>query len=102
GANPSTDASAARHFNRSARRLWVPPDALRVAVATLQNHETPHRPLERNHPLAMRDVKLAVTPGPAFRPVSVNRAARTTWATASPMSAVDDAFLSIVRANSAL
>ena len=99
GANPHTDARAARNFNRSARRLWVPLDALRTASATLQNHDTQRRPRERDHPLAARHVTLAAKPAPAFRAVPGDRADRATWTTASPMSAVDNAFLGIVRAN---
>src|SRR5262249_56466543 len=52
GANPHTDATAARHFNTSARRLWVPPDELRAAAAALQHHDVSGRPPERDHPLA--------------------------------------------------
>ncbi len=40
GANPNTDATAARRFNTSARRLWVAPDELAAAGGVLQNHRS--------------------------------------------------------------
>ncbi|HLZ09366.1 MAG TPA: hypothetical protein VKT80_12300 [Chloroflexota bacterium] len=35
GGNPATDLTAARRFNEVARKLWVPPDELRQAMALL-------------------------------------------------------------------
>ena len=102
GANPHTDTQAARHFNRSARRLWVPPDELDAATAALRTHTRQGRALERDHALATRDVSLAQMPAPAFREVADDRADRTRWTTASPMTAVDEAFLALVRANPGL
>jgi phosphoketolase len=102
GANPYTDDRAARNFRASARKLWIPPDALHEAIATLRTHERDGRPRERDHPLATRDVRLTGTPAPAFRTVPDDRRARETWMTASPMTALDEAFLAIVRANPAL
>jgi phosphoketolase len=102
GANPHTDARAARNFNRSAAKLHVAPDELRAAAATLQNHASQGRPRERDHALATRDVKLAAAPPPAFRPVASDRADRARWTTASPMTEVDTAFLTLARANPAL
>jgi phosphoketolase len=99
GANPHTDPRAARNFNRSARALWVPPHDLRAAAAALQTHDRQGRPRERDHALATRDVKLAHAPPPAFRAVPPDRADRSTWTTASPMSAIDETFLALVHAN---
>lgn len=98
-ANPRTDARAAARFNAGARRLWVPPDELRVAIERLQQHAVAGRGRERDHPLAHRDVSLREVP-PPFRAVDAGRRADpATWATASPMSAVDALFSAIVRAN---
>jgi phosphoketolase len=98
GANPHEDPEAAAHFNESARRLWVPVDELRAATATLTRHEASVRPRERDHPLATRDVR-ATIPEPTFRPVADDRSDRARWTRTSPMTAVDDGFLAIVRAN---
>lgn len=95
GGNPHEDAASARHFNRSARRLWVAPDELRAATAAMQNHETTRRPRERDHPLVRREVPLATVPEPAFKPVG-ERERRTT---SLPMAAVDDGFVAVVSAN---
>jgi len=102
GANPHTDARAARNFNRSARKLWVASEELREAMRTLQNHAHQGRPRERDHALATRDVKLAEAPPPVFRPVAQDRADRAQWTRASPMTAVDDGFLALARANPGL
>jgi phosphoketolase len=98
GANPHTDADAAAHFNASASRLRVAADDLRASTAVFQRHDVTGRPRERDHPLAVRDVR-AATPAPAFRDVPADRRDRARWTHASPMSAVDAGFLATVRAN---
>jgi phosphoketolase len=77
-------------------------DELRTAAATLTTHERDGRPRERDHPLATRDVKLAEVPPLAFRPVPPERADRAAWTPASPMAALDGAFVALVRANAGL
>src|SRR5438552_1575111 len=67
GANPHTDAAAARRFNQSARKLWVAPDELRAAATTFQHHARSGRPRERDHPLATRDVGLQTSPDAVLR-----------------------------------
>jgi phosphoketolase len=99
GANPRTDTTAARTFRRSAAKLRMPPDELRAAAATLRTHARDGRPRERDHALATRDVTLAQRPAPAWRPVPAERGDRTRWTRASPMSAIDETFLALVRAN---
>jgi phosphoketolase len=99
GANPRTDARAARDFRRSARRLRVPPEEIRAAAMALSTHARQRRPRERDHALATRDVTLSEAPAPAFRPVPDDRADRAAWTVASPMTAVDAAFVALVRAN---
>jgi phosphoketolase len=99
-ANPSTDPEAAARFNRGARRLWVPPEELRTALATLQHHETAGRPRERDHALAQRDVALRAVPPLPSRPVLEDARLRPeAWTRASPMTAVDTMFAALVRAN---
>lgn len=87
--NPSIDAASRGLFNDAAARLFVAPDALRAAVAALATHAAQRRPLERDHPLAVRHVALPSIPPP-------------TWADlqpGSPMAALDRHFSAIVQAN---
>jgi phosphoketolase len=99
--DPHTDRAAARHFNTSARRLWVPALELQDAASRLQHHERSERPRERDHALATRQVPLAEAPEPAYRPVppAEHRPDRPPGARTSPMTAVDAGFLATVRAN---
>ncbi|MDY6908094.1 MAG: xylulose 5-phosphate 3-epimerase [Chloroflexota bacterium] len=97
--NPHTDVTAARHFNESARRLWVPLPELKKAVDKLQQHQASGRPREREHPLAHREVQLGKVPRPASRKVPRDRRDPSTWTRFSPMYAVDAMFLATVQAN---
>ena len=99
GANPHTDAAAARRFNQSARKLWVAPDELRAAATRFQHHARSGRPRERDHPLATRDVGLQTSPDPVLREPAKGRAEGSYGVPASPMAAVDAGFLATVRAN---
>ena len=96
GANPHQDKTAARRFNDAVRKLYVAPDELTAAIERFQRHEASGRPRERDHALARRDVTLRERPAPAFRAVVPTARGKTT---ASPMTAVDETFASIVRAN---
>ncbi|HXH22414.1 MAG TPA: xylulose 5-phosphate 3-epimerase [Dehalococcoidia bacterium] len=99
GANPSRDASARANFNESAHRLWVAPGELTEAAARLRNHAASGRPAERDHPLAVREVKLRELPLLPRREVPADRSDPASWSRASPMAAVDESFLAIVQAN---
>lgn len=99
GTNPHTDPVAAAHFNESTRRLWVPLADLTAARDQLNTHAVDGRPLERDHPLAMRDVRLTVEPKPDYRPVALDRLDPSAWPRVSPMAAVDGGFLAAVQAN---
>jgi phosphoketolase len=101
--NPSTDSRAARRFNEGARRLWVSESALRDAVAPMQRHDVSGRPRERDHALARRDPAAPAVPPPSLRAVDdARRVDPSTWTHASPMTAVDQGFAAIVRANPGL
>ncbi len=99
GANPHTDRLAAQRFNESARPLWVPLGELKNAIDKFQHHEASGRPRERDHPLALREVRLREVPKPNFRSVPENRLDRSAWTRTSPMYAVDATFLATVQAN---
>jgi phosphoketolase len=99
-ANPYTDPNAAARFNAAARRLWVPPDELRLAIEIFQRHSASSRPRERDHPLVNRDPQikeLAVLPE---RPVDEStRNHPANWTYASPMEAADEVFAALAAAN---
>jgi phosphoketolase len=99
-ANPYTDHDAAERFNEGARKLWVPLDELKAAIQNLQCHDGSGRPHERDHSLVHREVNLGEIPSPPFRPVEEQiRSRNAEWTTSSPMTAVDEMFVALVRAN---
>lgn len=91
--NPHFDADARALFNRSAAALFVPSAELDAALGALAVHFEQQRPLESAHPMAHRRPPAPVLPEPD-------------WAepgrTASAMTALDDWFVSLAQANSAL
>jgi phosphoketolase len=97
--NPHTDTEARALFNEHARRLWVPPAELGQATSRFQQHEESGRPRERDHPLAVRDVRLHEFPPLRTRDVPVDRGVASTDARSSPMTAIDGEFLAICGAN---
>ena len=99
GANPALDATARENFNSSARRLWVPLQELTQAISRVRNHADSGRPPEREHPLAVRNVRLEGAPALPERPVARDRSDLNSWTRASPMTAVDETFLGVVTAN---
>lgn len=86
--NPRIDARARELFQHHAGLLWVPPAQLASAVSQLNQHQQQRRPLERDHPLAVRNPEEPVLP--SLPPSSEGR---------SPMEAVDDFFQALVLAN---
>lgn len=91
GANPHLDERARAQFNEGANALWVPVQVLDDAVAALSCHAAQHRPLERDNPLARRDIALPLLPAAAWRDVGEQAV--------SPMDAIDTAFSTLVLAN---
>ncbi|MEX1024869.1 MAG: xylulose 5-phosphate 3-epimerase [Planctomycetota bacterium] len=91
--NPAVDEEARSQFHAGARSLWVPPAMLAESVVRLDTHVEQRRPRERDHPLARRDIPELEFPELRWR--VVGRAA-------SPMRALDDAFIAIVEANPGL
>jgi len=94
GANPAIDEQAQARFNEAARKLWVPPEELSHSLHRLSNHQSQRRPLERDHPLAVRDVRCE----PAELPWSDADAEPAR----SAMSALDQAFVALAQANPTL
>lgn len=89
--NPHSDASARQQFNDGARALFVAAGELDEALATLCRHAQQQRPLERDHPLARRRVGRPALPEAPWHAVGA--------AQVSPMAALDEAFVAIVRTN---
>ncbi|QKT04674.1 xylulose 5-phosphate 3-epimerase [Ectothiorhodospiraceae bacterium 2226] len=97
--NPAEDERAARNFNDSARRLYVPAAQIEDAAARLRNHETTRRPPERDHPIANRDVRVDYVPELPYREVALPWRHPDYPDRQSPMDAIDQGFLAYVRAN---
>jgi len=88
--NPSNDESAREEFNAACKRLHVAEAELRDAVSTLATHDVQHRPMERDHALATRQVPLPKLPEPNWR---------APGETVAPMAALDEYFVATVTAN---
>jgi phosphoketolase len=91
--NPSKDDTARTLFNQGAAALFVSPEDLSDAIATLQTHEAQQRVRERDHALATRQVAPLAVPAIAER---------MPGGESSPMRAVDELFVAIAAANSLL
>jgi phosphoketolase len=87
---PAQDPAARAAFQAAATRLFVPPDALRAAVARLSTHAADGRVKERDHALAHRAVATPKLPPELWH---------SPGEMVSPMAAVDVHVCSIVRAN---
>ncbi len=88
--NPHSDAAARAEFNTGAARLFVPLDDLNRAIGALATHGIQNRPLERDHPLARRDVATPILPEPEWLALRGET---------SPMDAIDAYFMRVVEAN---
>jgi len=99
-ANPYADAEAARRFNEAARKLWVPPEELQESITRFQNHDVSRRVRERDHALVDRNPVLHALDAVPSRSISVeSRIDPDRWIYSSPMDAVDETFVALVRAN---
>ncbi|WP_138380713.1 xylulose 5-phosphate 3-epimerase [Luteithermobacter gelatinilyticus] len=97
--NPRFNEVAARRFNTHSKKLFVPRPELEQAIGLFQNHEASARPRERDHPLAHRNVSLKALPALPARQVKERAVEAGTGEFVSPMDAVDETFLAIVKAN---
>ncbi len=86
--NPRMDARSRELFNEYATPLWVKPQELNLAVSELNEHSQQGRPLERDHPLALRRPSEPAIP---VLPWAQNKC--------SPMTAVDEFFKALVADN---
>ena len=97
--NPATDAAARELFNDSAQQLWVEPAALDEAVQAFRTHGAAGRILERDHPIANRNVSLSNPVELISTAVATDRENSQNWNRSSPMAAVDEMFLRTIDAN---
>lgn len=97
--SPRHDIEMAAMFNQWTRRLWVPKPELDAAIDRLTTHEQDGRVLERDHPLAHRNVHLKEVPTPDFQAVPEDRCDRNQWSYLKPMAAIDDTFVAVLEAN---
>lgn len=88
--NPRDNEAARQDFNQGAARLRVTLDELNHAIIALGTHAAQNRPLERDHPLARRDVSMSGLPVPDW----ISLGGET-----SPMDALDDYFVRLLLAN---
>lgn len=86
--SPRMDIRARELFTQHASALWVAPDELAASIQRLQQHVQQARPLERDHPLALRNPPEPVIPVIEARNDQV-----------SPMLAVDSFFRALVAQN---
>jgi phosphoketolase len=106
GKNPRFDRNAMEVFNEYAHKMFVPIDKIQHAISTLQNHKTTDRLLERDNPIANRDVCLQNFPALPYKSVVADsfdliREAQSCMYS-SPMDAIDQTFLAFVDANPSL
>lgn len=88
--SPAIDAASRELFIAGASRLHVAPAELQRAVNTLCTHEQQTRVREKNHCLRKLDVAAPVLPAP--HEIAVG-------ATVAPMTAIDDWFCELIKAN---
>ena len=88
--NPSEDPVARQLFNASAGALHVPQRELQQALATLGNHAQQGRTLESLNPLVHRQPPAPHLPEPDWQPAGFE---------GSAMTALDDWFVELVKAN---
>lgn len=102
GKNPRFDNKAMEDFNEYAHKMFVPMAKIKQAVSTLQNHQATARVLERDNPIANRDVYLQHFPNLAYKSVVADGFDLINYAQNCPMDAIDQSFLAFVEANSSL
>ncbi|MBV6415684.1 MAG: Xylulose-5-phosphate/fructose-6-phosphate phosphoketolase [Steroidobacteraceae bacterium] len=91
--NPHTDAGSRALFNHSAAALHVSPAELDAALAAFAVHAVQQRPLESAHPMAQRHPPAPALPEPDWV---------ASGSDASAMTALDDWFVALAKANPAL
>lgn len=99
GNNPRHDDLSRERFNYHASRMFVSIPEIVSAVHLFNNHQHTNRILEKDHPIANRQVEMKAEPIPNVKPVSPNRGELASVSMSSPMEAIDAGFVSIVKSN---
>lgn len=99
GQNPKYDRKAMENFNEFSHKMFVPLGKLKHASVVLQNHHATGRLLERDNPIANRDVHLKTLPNLIYKDVTSTGFEIGSYALSSPMEAIDQTFLAFVNAN---
>ncbi len=89
--NPSQSQLAVDRFNLHSQKLFVPQQELKAALKLFKNHHQSGRELERDNPIANRDISLKKIPELKFK-TDFKKKFRA-------MDAIDESFLAIVMAN---
>jgi phosphoketolase len=97
--NPHSSEIAASRFNAHASKLFVDQKALNNAITLFAKHKTSKRVKERDNTLANRDVSLKKIPDMPKKIRPKDGVLPEYWKQVSPMDAIDDAFLSLAKAN---
>ncbi|MBQ0815573.1 MAG: xylulose 5-phosphate 3-epimerase [Marinobacter sp.] len=90
---PKFDDVSRRYFNDSVARLFIPETEVHRAKDVLATHNADRRSAEKDHPLSCREVVLQAVPEPQWLQMGEQ---------SSPMAAVDQLFVALVKANPAL
>lgn len=99
GQNPKYDRKAMENFNEFSHKMFVSLGKLKHASVVLQNHHATGRLLERDNPIASRDVHLKTLPNLIYKDVTSTGFEIGSYALSSPMEAIDQTFLAFVNAN---
>lgn len=102
GKNPRFDNQAMENFNEYAYKMFVPIDRIKQASSALQNHQASRRVLERDNPIANRDVYLQHFPKLSYKSVATDGFNLNRYKKSCPMEAIDQSFLAFVDANPGL
>ncbi|MEI6228244.1 MAG: xylulose 5-phosphate 3-epimerase [Methylophilaceae bacterium] len=102
GNNPHVNEEAMHHFNTYASKLFVPFSSLQEASVTMQNHPQNGRVLERDNPIANRDVYIQSFPKLTYKEVVSDGFDLNRYGKSCVMEAVDQTFLAYVHANPSL
>lgn len=100
--NPYLHDLTRERFNFHAQRLWVAKDVVEHSARLFNNHEATKRVKERDHLIANRSVKVNQNNDIHYMSVPHDRTDESTWTAHSPMTAIDNGFVSVVKANPTL
>ena len=102
GKNPRFDNQAMEHFNEYAHKMFVPLEKIKEASSALRNHVVTDRVLERDNPIANREVHIQNFPKLPYKAVDGDTFDISHYTLSCPMVGVDKTFLAFVQGNADL